>query len=78
DTTAAGDTWVGYFTAELVRLQNASPESVGSLASVTPTMVEHAMTFATFASGITVTRLGAFPSIPERHEVEAFFSSKKI
>ncbi|KAJ2247476.1 putative ribokinase [Coemansia sp. RSA 475] len=78
DTTAAGDTWVGYFTAELVRLQNASPESVGSLASVTPTMVEHAMSFATFASGIAVTRLGAFPSIPERHEVEAFFNSKKL
>ncbi|KAJ2455621.1 hypothetical protein EV183_000720 [Coemansia sp. RSA 2336] len=78
DTTAAGDTWVGYFAAELARLQNGSPESVGSLASVTPAMVEHAMSFATYASGITVTRLGAFPSIPIRHEVEAFFKSKEL
>ncbi|KAJ1742145.1 hypothetical protein LPJ68_002187 [Coemansia sp. RSA 1086] len=78
DTTAAGDTWVGYFAAELARLQNGSPESVGSLASVTPAMVEHAMTLATYASGITVTRPGAFPSIPVRHEVEAFFKRKEL
>ncbi|KAJ2808466.1 putative ribokinase [Coemansia guatemalensis] len=76
DTTAAGDTWVGYFAAELAQLQHESPESVGSLATITPTMVEHAMRFATYASGIAVSRFGAAPSIPLRAEVESFLKTK--
>ncbi|KAJ1961670.1 hypothetical protein GGI12_003123 [Dipsacomyces acuminosporus] len=78
DTTAAGDTWIGYFTAELARMQGASPESIGSHAALTPAMVQRAMTFATYASGIAITRMGAVPSIPERKDVEAFFKSKAI
>ncbi|KAJ2078155.1 putative ribokinase [Coemansia sp. RSA 988] len=75
DTTAAGDTWVGYFVAELAQLQSESPESVGSLATITPAMVEHAMRFATYASGVAVSRFGALPSIPLRAEVESFIKS---
>lgn len=72
DTTAAGDTWVGYFVAELARMQGESPESIGSRAELTPAMVHKAMVLASFASGITVTRMGAIPSIPDRSEVEDF------
>ncbi|KAJ2162437.1 putative ribokinase [Coemansia sp. RSA 552] len=78
DTTAAGDTWVGYFAAELARLQSDSPESVGSLATITPAMVDRAMEFATYAGGISVTRLGAVPSIPKRTEVEDFLKTKQL
>ncbi|KAJ2713547.1 putative ribokinase [Coemansia spiralis] len=78
DTTAAGDTWVGYFAAELVRLQSSSAESVGALAALTPAMVERAMQVATYASGITVTREGAIASIPGRAEVDAFLRSQVL
>ncbi|KAJ2833422.1 putative ribokinase [Coemansia furcata] len=77
DTTAAGDTWVGYFVAELARAQAESPESIGATAALTPAMVQRAMTVATHAAGIAVTRMGAVPSIPTRDEVEAFIRSKK-
>ncbi|KAJ2007922.1 putative ribokinase [Coemansia thaxteri] len=77
DTTAAGDVWVGYFVAELARAQGESPESIGAHAALTPAMVRRAMTNATFASGISVTRIGAVPSIPMREEVEAFIRSKR-
>ncbi|KAJ2022497.1 putative ribokinase [Coemansia sp. S610] len=77
DTTAAGDTWVGFFVAELARAQGESPESIGAHAALTPAMVGRAMTVATYASGITVTRMGAVPSIPMREEVEAFIRTKK-
>jgi len=53
DTTAAGDTYTGYFLA-------------GILSGETP---EWSMKFATKASAISVTRNGAAPSIPERQEV---------
>ncbi|PIA17073.1 Ribokinase-like protein [Coemansia reversa NRRL 1564] len=75
DTTAAGDTWVGYFAAELAQLQSESPESIESLATITPAMVEHAMRFATYASGISVSRFGAVPSIPLRAQVDTFIKT---
>ncbi|KAJ1882211.1 putative ribokinase [Coemansia sp. RSA 1722] len=78
DTTGAGDTWVGYFAAELARTQGNSPESIGSLASLTPAMVEQAMLLATFASGLAVTQMGAVPSIPKRQEVEVFIKTKQF
>ncbi|KAJ2747594.1 putative ribokinase [Coemansia sp. BCRC 34301] len=77
DTTAAGDVWVGYFVAELARAQGESPESIGACAALTPAMVSRAMTIATYASGVSVTRMGAVPSIPLREEVEAFIRTKK-
>ncbi|KAJ2504580.1 putative ribokinase [Coemansia sp. RSA 2052] len=77
DTTAAGDVWVGYFVAELARAQGESPESIGACAALTPAMVSRAMTVATYASGIAVTRMGAVPSIPMREEVEAFVRAKQ-
>lgn len=56
DTTAAGDTFTGYFIGGLLRGQT----------------VREAMDMATKASAIAVTRLGASPSIPSLAEVEAF------
>ncbi|ORX42543.1 Ribokinase-like protein [Piromyces finnis] len=53
DTTAAGDTFTGYFLSGIFNGQ--SPE--------------WSMKFATKASSIAVTRHGAAPSIPEREEV---------
>ena len=55
DTTAAGDTFVGYFLHELT--------------SGTPPA--QALEFACRASAITVSRPGAIPSIPLREEVVA-------
>ncbi|KAJ1800735.1 putative ribokinase [Coemansia sp. RSA 2399] len=78
DTTGAGDTWVGYFVAELARTQSESPESIGSLATLTPAMVKLAMKFATYASGLAVTKMGAIPSIPERPDVEAFLRTQAL
>lgn len=54
DTTAAGDTFSGYFIA-------------GMLEGMRP---EKAMEMAAKAASIAVTRPGAAPSIPERREVE--------
>lgn len=56
DTTAAGDTFTGYFIAELLEKNNA---------------VEGLETAAK-AAAIAVTRHGAAPSIPTRAEVEAY------
>ncbi len=53
DTTAAGDTFVGYFVAELSR--GKSPAN--------------ALRTASIASAITVSRPGAAPSIPKMDEV---------
>lgn len=55
DTTAAGDTFIGAFAAQLAR---HAP-------------VEAALRFALQAASLSVTRSGAQPSIPTRAEVEA-------
>lgn len=54
DTTAAGDTFCGYFMHEIT-------------AGATP---KQALLMASLASNIAITRAGAEPSIPHRHEVE--------
>ena len=54
DTTAAGDTFTGFFIHEYFSIQN----------------VQHALRFASKASSIAVTRPGAAASIPWRAEVE--------
>ena len=53
DTTAAGDTFIGYFAASLVR--NLSPEKC--------------LKYACKAAAISVTRKGAADSIPDKAEV---------
>lgn len=53
DTTAAGDTYAGYFLAEMTAQGDAAA----------------AMKLAAVASGISVSRKGASPSIPKRPEV---------
>lgn len=55
DTTAAGDTYTGYF--------------IGGLMEGLP--LEECMRRASMAAAISVTRQGAAPSIPTREEVEA-------
>ena len=54
DTTAAGDTFTGYYLASII--QGVS--------------VEEALNMAAKASAIAVSRKGAAPSIPQREEVE--------
>lgn len=54
DTTAAGDTFTGYFVSTLLKTQDVSV----------------ALDMASRASAIAVTRKGAFPSIPILSEVE--------
>jgi ribokinase len=56
DSTAAGDTFIGFFLAELIRTKD--PKS--------------ALAYATRAAAICVTRPGAADSIPSRKELEAF------
>ncbi|MVB10191.1 Ribokinase [Caprobacter fermentans] len=56
DTTAAGDTFTGYFLHELSRSDDPS----------------EALRVASIASGISVTRKGASPSIPFGKEVREF------
>ena len=53
DTTAAGDTFAGYFIASLVR-------DIG---------IKDALMYAAKASSITVSRMGAAVSIPYQDEV---------
>lgn len=54
DTTGAGDTFIGFFLAELIR--SADPKS--------------ALAFASRAAALCVTRQGAADSIPHRTEIE--------
>ncbi len=56
DTTAAGDTFTGYYIASILRGKS----------------IEESLKTASAASGIAVTRKGAAPSIPEAEEVEDF------
>lgn len=56
DTTAAGDTFTGYFIASM--LEGAD--------------IKECMNLAAKASAIAVTRPGAAPSIPRREEVEEY------
>ena len=56
DTTAAGDTFTGYFVASVAAGED----------------VKTALDLATRAAGISVGRKGAAPSIPGREEVLAF------
>jgi ribokinase len=56
DTTAAGDTFVGYLACALAQGQALQP----------------ALTFANAAAALAVTRAGAQPSIPHRRDVQRF------
>jgi ribokinase len=60
DTTAAGDTFIGAFIAEMS----------------TNKPIEDCLKFATAASAITVTKKGAQLSIPKRREIEEFLQAK--
>lgn len=60
DTTAAGDTFTGYFMAEL--LLGSSPDVI--------------LRNACGASAVAVSRMGAAPSIPSREETKKFLQGR--
>ena len=62
DTTAAGDTFTGYFVAGVANGM----------------AYEKILKMATAASAISVTRKGAAPSIPDRHEVLYMLKNLKL
>ena len=61
DTTAAGDTFTGYYLAEKMR-------------GKTP---EECLETACAAAALAVTKKGAVPSIPKREDVLAFLKTRK-
>ena len=62
DTTAAGDSFVAAFCTGLT----------GGYAP------EQALTFASHAAALTVSRMGAMPSLPTRQEVETMMQERKV
>ena len=60
DTTAAGDTFCGALTVALVEGKT----------------LREALSFAGAAAAISVTRMGAQPSVPFRNEIEEFLKIK--
>lgn len=62
DTTGAGDTFIGYYLAELTRNETAGK----------------AIRMACAASAISVSQMGAAPSIPVRQEVTASLKHLKL
>ncbi len=60
DTTAAGDTFCGAFA--VARVERLSPAN--------------SLRFANAASALSVTRVGAQPSIPKRVEIDAFLKNR--
>ncbi|MCP4350184.1 MAG: ribokinase [Desulfobacterales bacterium] len=61
DTTAAGDTFIGYFAASIVQTND----------------IRHAVQFAQTAAALTVTKLGAQSSIPTLTETNNLFEKTR-
>ncbi len=62
DTTAAGDTFVGYLSSAILKGKN----------------IKDSIIFAQAASAICVSRYGAYTSIPYLQEVENFLKKRRI
>lgn len=62
DTTAAGDTFIGFVVAKLAENYN----------------LEMALQYANIASAIAITRQGAQQSIPTKNEVEEYLRNKSL
>ena len=56
DSTAAGDTFLGYFVAGISQKKD----------------IPHVLKYASCAAAIAVSRMGASPSIPDFNEIERF------
>jgi ribokinase len=69
DTTAAGDCFNGAVACEIDRM--LAEQSTDIFAPTTDELVR-AIEFATKASAISVTKIGAQPSLPYRHEIDDF------
>lgn len=65
DTTAAGDTFLGYFIRE------------ASEAGQEPEALRRALKMASMAAALAVSREGAMPSVPMREEVEAELAKRE-
>lgn len=63
DTTAAGDTFLGYFISEITRSEGGN--------------VQRALQLASMASALAVSREGAMPSVPMRDEVETALENQQ-
>ena len=61
DTTAAGDTFCGSLTAFMAEGKS----------------IQEAIILASAASALTVQKLGAYPSIPNKNEIESFLVKRK-
>lgn len=70
DTTAAGDCFIGGLCA-------AWPSAAGCATAQPATAFADALTLATAAAAIAVTRPGAAPSLPTRAEVQAFVAARQ-
>nr|WP_136251812.1 ribokinase [Ningiella ruwaisensis] len=73
DTTAAGDTFIGFFLAQYIAYLSATADDANKdTFAVKP--IENALKHACAASAISVTRNGAAPSVPSMEEVQDFLS----
>ena len=63
DTNGAGDTFFGAFLSGMARINKYKP------AQLTETEVKELVTFSNKAAGITASRSGAIPAMPDTHEV---------
>ncbi|KAJ1922198.1 putative ribokinase [Mycoemilia scoparia] len=72
DTTSAGDTWIGFFLASIIKSGGKEAQSLSV------NQIIDAMKVASYASGIGITRNGAIPSIPSLEEVETCMATGKI
>ncbi|KAJ3159533.1 hypothetical protein HDU86_001542 [Geranomyces michiganensis] len=70
DTTGAGDTFVGFFVASLIKTLAARGTSASLKDVLTPDAVRHALTMGTTAGGMACETHGAMPSVPLWADVE--------
>ncbi|KAJ3164202.1 hypothetical protein HDU88_005514 [Geranomyces variabilis] len=70
DTTGAGDTFVGFFVASLIKTLTARGVSVKLQDVLTADVVRQALTMGTTAGGMACETHGAMPSVPLWADVE--------
>ncbi|WP_395344705.1 ribokinase [Ningiella sp. W23] len=78
DTTAAGDTFIGFFLAQYAMLQSTIDAHNTNELSNQDAAITQALTRACAASAICVTRHGASPSVPSADEVDEFLRKHRV
>ncbi|MBP7402505.1 MAG: carbohydrate kinase [Clostridia bacterium] len=74
DTTGAGDACFGAFLLELVRSMENTRTGTGSLGDIPLAELGRIARFANAAAALSVSRHGGIPSMPTRHELDAFLA----